>query len=200
MRQKGLFLLLGALLVSSSVAQASGVELFGKGSVSKNYLSVDKSTISISVTGGLAIALFSSVRIEARYSNISSLQNKLDITEGNTVLGTLSSIKTETLIYSLGLDITLAGEKSWIQPYIFVGAGYIETDRSYYYTPADNSSTTLNADPKQTGISVNGGAGFRLRVARTMALEVEVFGYGIDIHTSNPLINLYGTAGLRIYI
>ena len=187
-----------SLLLSAPSAQA--IELFGKGSVSKNYLSADKNTLSVSVSGGLAVALFGGVRIEGRYSNISSLQNKLDIVEGATVVGPLEQIKTETQIYSLGLDIDFLGEKSWFQPYIFVGAGYIETNRSYYYTPADLSSTTLYSDPVYKGISVNGGAGFRIRVARTLAFEVEVFGYAVDIQSPSRVINLYGTAGLRFYI
>ena len=176
------------------------IELFGKGSVSKNYVSAEKNTLSISVSGGLAIALFSGLRIEGRYSNISSLQNKLDIVEGSTVVGTLEQIKTETVIYSLGLDIDFLGEKSWFQPYVYVGAGYIQTTRSYYFTPADLSSTTLFSDPTYKGISLNGGAGFRIRVARTLAFEIEVFGYAVDIQSPDRLINLYGTAGLRFYI
>jgi len=176
-----------------------GIEVFGKGSVSKSYISVDKSTVSVSITGGLAFSLISNVRIEGRYTNISSLQNKLDVVS-SSVIGTLSDIKTQTAIYSVGMDISFFGEKSAFQPFIYLGAGYIETERSYYFSLADGSASTFFTEPKQTGISANAGAGFRVRLARALAIEVEMFAYGIDIHKPNPLVNLYGTAGLRIFL
>lgn len=178
---------------------ASAVDVFGKGSVSKNYLSADKNTVSVSLTGGMAFSLFSSVRVEARYTNISTLQNKLDIVT-TSVIGTLSDIKTETAIYSIGLDIDFLGEKSVFQPFIFLGMGYIETNRSYYFTDTASSVSDYYAEPKQTGISANCGLGFRLRLAKRLALELELFAYAVDIDKPNPLPNLYGTAGVRIFI
>lgn len=180
-------------------AWATGIEIFGKGSISKNLIEVDKSTISVSMSGGLAVALFSRVRLEGRYSHISSLQNKMDVVS-STVLGTLSDIYTQTQIYSLGLDIEFVSEKSAFQPFIFLGGGYLETERSYYFTPADNSPATYFLEPKRTGISVNAGAGVRIRFSKVAAFEVEVMAYGLDVHLPNPLINMYGTAGLRFYL
>ena len=189
-------LLLAAIVLSS---QAHAIEFFGKGSVSKNYLAVDNSTMSVSMTGGVALQLFSAIRLEARYTNISSLQDKLDVVAG-TQLVTLSAIKTQTTIYSIGVDISFLSEKSWFQPFIYVGAGYIETERSYYVSLNDGGDTPLITEPKQQGVSANGGIGFRLRIANHLAIEVEAFAYATDIQKKNPLINVYGTAGVRIFI
>jgi hypothetical protein len=173
-----------------------GWEIFGKGSVSKNNLATDSSVISVSMTGGLAINLLPWVRLEGRYSNISSLQNKLNVTNA----GLLTDIKTETTIFSAGLDVEFLSEKSAFQPFVYLGAGYITTTRSYYFTPAGGSSSVYYQEPNETGISGNGGLGMRLRIAKHIAIELEVFAYGIDIYKPNPLINYQGTAGLRIYL
>jgi outer membrane protein W len=178
------------------VRQANAFELFGKGSVSKNYLSSDSSVMSVSMTGGFAFSLISAIRLEARYTNISSLQNQLDIMN----IGTLTNIDTETTIYSLGIDINFTGEKSSFQPYIYLGGGYTQTSRTYNFSPIDGSGPQPSSDPTQSGISANVGAGLRLRLASALALEVEVFAYGIDPHFTTALINWYGTAGIRIFI
>jgi hypothetical protein len=176
--------------------EVSAFELFGKGSVSKNYLSSSSSVMSVSMTGGFAFSIISAVRFEARYTNISSLQNQLDILN----IGTLTNIDTETTIYSVGVDINFTGEKSVFQPYIYLGGGYTQTSRTYNFTPIDGSGTQPSSDPNQSGISANVGAGLRLRLASALALEVEVFAYGIDPNFNMALINWYGTAGIRIFI
>ena len=178
---------------------ASAVEVFAKGSVSKNFISEDKFTTSVSATTGIAVELFGGVRIEGRYTNISALQNKLEVVT-STVTVTLSDIKTQTAIYSIGLDIDFLGEKSVFQPFVFVGAGYIQTDRSYYFQVSGVDAVEYAKEPKQAGVSGNLGLGFRLRIARALAFEVEAFGYGIDVDKPNPLVNLYGTCGIRIFL
>ena len=176
-------------------AQAE-VEVFGKGSVSKNYLASDTSTVSVSVTGGIAMNLLSFLRIEGRYTNISSLQNKLDINN----VGTLSDVMNETNIYSLGVDVEFGGEKATIAPYVYLGVGYIETTRSYYFTPQGTQSALYLADPKQDGVSLNAGLGLRLRIVKALAIELEAYAYATNIKQASPLINWYGTAGVRIFI
>ncbi len=185
-------------LVLCAHAQA-GIELFGKGSVSKNYIDVDNSTLEVDVAGGIAFTLFTGIRLEARYSNISAVQNKLDVVS-STLVGTLSNINTQTVIYSLGLDIDFLGDKSAFQPYVYVGAGYMETTRSYYYTAAGATTSTYFSEPNQAGISANAGAGFRIRLAKSLALEFEVFAYGLNVDQPGPLINYFGSAGLRVFI
>jgi len=177
----------------------AGLEFFGKGSVSKNFIDVDNSTVEVDVSGGAAISLFTGFRLEARYTNVSALQNKLDVISGSLV-GTLSNITTQTEIYSIGIDIDFLGEKSSFQPYIYVGAGYIQSSRSYYYTQAGATTATYFAEPAQNGISANGGAGFRIHLAKSLALEFELFAYGLDVDKPGPLINYFGSAGLRIFI
>lgn len=179
--------------------RASAFELFAKGSASKNNLSLDKYTISISASTGFAITLIPRIRIEARYTNTSSLQNKLEVVS-SSVLGTLNDIKTETKIYSVGIDIDLLGQRSVIQPFIYVGAGYVETRRSYYFVLEGSDASSYFMEPAQKGVSANVGAGIRIRVAESFAMELEMFGYGMDVHKPNPLINIYGTAGVRIFI
>lgn len=184
------------LLVFLCATPTFAWEIFGKGSVSKNNLATDSSIISVSMTGGIAMNLLPWVRLEARYSDISSLQNKLDIANA----GKLTDIKTQTTIFSTGLDIEFLSEKSAFQPFIYLGAGYITTSRSYYFSPANGSAPIFYQEPNETGISGNAGAGMRLKIAKHIAIELEVFAYGIDIYKPNPLINYQGTAGLRIYL
>ena len=85
-------------------------------------------------------------------------------------------------------------------PIVFVGAGYIVSDRSYYLTPVGSSSATLISEPETRGISANVGAGIRIRIAKMIAFEVEAYGYGLDPQKPNPLINIYGNAGIRIFM
>ena len=81
-----------------------------------------------------------------------------------------------------------------------MGGGYIETERSYYYQADATSDASYQKEPKQLGISGNLGAGFRIRLANALAFEVEAFAYGIDVHKPNPLINWYGTVGVRLFL
>lgn len=188
-----------AVVLGAWGSVAAAVEVFAKGSVSKNYISQDKFTISVSATTGVGFELFGGVRIEGRYTNISALQNRLDVVT-DTVTVSLTDIKTQTAIYSIGLDIDFLGEKSVFQPFIFIGAGYIQTDRSYYFQVSGVDAVQYAKEPKQAGVSGNLGLGFRLRIARALAFEVEAFGYGIDVDKPNPLVNLYGTCGIRIFL
>ncbi len=189
---------LGFALFGARPAEAV-LEIFAKGSVSKNNISADTNTISVSASTGLAFTLIPRVRLEARFTNVSSLQNKLEIV-GATAVGTLNDIKTQTTIYSVGLDIDILGKKSAFQPFIFVGAGYLTTTRSYYFTLAGVTDSTYSLEPKQTGISGNLGLGFRVNVGTSFAFEVEAFGYAVDIDKPNPLVNLYGTVGFRLFM
>ena len=50
------------------------------------------------------------------------------------------------------------------------------------------------------GISANIGAGIRIRIAKSVAFEAEAYGYGIDPQKPDPLINLYGNVGIRIFM
>ncbi len=189
------------LLISfvSSSSKAHLLEVFAKASASKNYTDHDRYTISVSGSTGLAILLIPQVRIEGRYTMVSSLQNRLDV-GSPSVIATLNDIKTETNIYSVGLDIDILSEKYSIQPFVFLGAGYVESNRSYYVTPLGSSSASLINEPITQGISANVGAGIRIRIAKTIALEIEAYGYGLDPQNPNPLINLYGNAGIRIFM
>ncbi len=198
MRPSFLFLIITLCLFNSSPARASGVEVFAKGSVSKNYITHDTFTTNLELSTGFAIALFSQVRLEARYTNNGSLQNRLLISSG-TVNAILTDIKTSTTIYSLGLDIDFLSEKSWFQPFIFVGAGYVITSRSYYVQPDASTAAILQSDPTDKGVSGNLGLGFRIRLAHAIAFEIEAFAYGINIHQPNPLVNLYCTVGVRFF-
>ena len=76
----------------------------------------------------------------------------------------------------------------------------MESLRSYFVTPAGNSSATLINEPKTMGISANIGAGIRIRIAKSVAFEAEAYGYGIDPQKPDPLINLYGNVGIRIFM
>jgi len=196
--RKFVWILLGIALWQSQ-AHAIVWEFFGKGSASKNNISQNSYVLNITGAGGVAISLFPRVRVEGRYTSASSLQNLLEVSSGS-VLGTLYDIKTTTSVYSAGLDITLLNEKSIFQPFIYIGMGYIETERSYFFVLAGAPTSNYLVEPKVTGISGNLGGGFRLRVARTLSIEVEAFAYAMNPHKPNPLINLNGTLGLRLYL
>ena len=92
-----------------SVGQAHLLEVFAKASASKNYTDEDRYTISVSGGTGLALLIIPRVRIEGRYTIVSSLQNRLDV-GSPALIATLNDIKTETNIYSVGLDIDILSE------------------------------------------------------------------------------------------
>lgn len=198
-QQNLITLFISFVVLFCSASQAHTLELFAKASASKNYTDEDRYTISVSGGTGLALLIFSGVRIEGRYTVVSSLQNRLDV-GSPSLIATLNDIKTETNIYSVGLDIDIVGEKYVVQPFVFLGAGYIVSNRSYYLTPVGSSSASLINEPETKGISANLGAGIRIRIAKTIAFEVEAYGYGLDPHKPNPLINIYGNAGIRIFM
>jgi hypothetical protein len=182
-----------------SPSHASVMELFARGSISKNFLTSTSYIISVSGATGIAFTLIPRIRLEGRYTNASSLQNQLSLTSG-TVTGTLNDIMTQTSIYSVGVDFDLMGQRSAFQPFIYLGVGYVETSRSYYFLDASGTASVYLKDPTRTGVSANVGLGFRLRVADAFALEAEAFAYGVDVHKPNPLINVFGSVGIRVFL
>ncbi len=180
-------------------AESNVFEIFARGSVSKNYISSDSYIVSVSGATGIAFTLIPRIRLEGRYTNASSLQNQLALTSG-TISGTLNDIMTQTSIYSVGVDFDLLGQQSSFQPFIYLGAGYVQTERSYYYLDEGGVTSVFLKDPTQTGISANVGLGFRLRVANSIAFEAEAFAYGVNVHKPKPLINVFGSVGIRIFI
>ena len=198
MRGFSTLILVGALLAAGS-ARASSVELFAKGSASKNHISRDNYTVNVSIATGVGVTIVQGLRIEGRYTNNGSLQNRLDVNSGPASF-ILNDIKTSTTIYSLGFDLDLLGPKWMVQPFVYVGGGYVITERSYYVRPDEVTPAVFREEPKQTGISGNLGVGFRVRLAKSLAFEAELFAYGIDVHRPNPLVNLYGTIGIRIFL
>lgn len=182
-----------------AVGHGEAFEIFARGSASRNYLQADSFVLSVSAAMGVALTIIPRVRLEARYTNASSLQNRMAIS-GPTVGGTLNDIMTQTSIYSLGIDFDILGPRSAFQPFIYVGAGYVQTDRSAYYLEDGAPTSTYLQDPTQQNISANAGLGFRIRIANSLAFELEVFAYGVDIHKPNPLINAFASVGIRLFI
>src|SRR5687767_11548441 len=111
--------LLLALLVPLT-AHAQLLEIFAKGSISKNNTSDDEYQTTVSGAAGVAITLIPRVRLEARYTNQTSLQNQL-VVPVDTSNVTLNNILTETSIISVGIDVDLFGDKYWVRPFIYVG-------------------------------------------------------------------------------
>jgi hypothetical protein len=169
--------------------------------VSKNYITNDEWEVDVSGSTGIAVTLIPQLRIEGRYSNITSLQNKLTLGNG-AVAFTITDMKTTTNVYSLGFDLDVLSDKYAIQPFLYVGAGYIDTQRSYYQQVSTDPTGTATYVPEAVkhGVSGNLGAGFRIRIARALAFEIEGFAYGIDLKNPNPLINWTGTVGIRLFI
>lgn len=195
-------LILCVIFAGGFVYSASGgyaFEVFAKAAASKNYINADSYTESVSGAAGIGILLIPQVRIEGRYTLISSQQNYLEIGDP-VVVATVSNIKTQTNIFSVGLDIDLLGEKSAITPFIFLGVGYLETLQTYYFTSTSSSDSVFVAKPKKTGFSANVGAGIKIRISKSVVFEIEAYGYGMDVQRPNPLVNLSGNAGIRLFI
>ena len=183
-----------------SVASADLFEIFAKGSASQSYITTDENVVSASASTGLAIVVIPQIRVEGRVSYITTLQNQL-IAAADPMILTLSSIKTTTIIYSVGLDLNILDDKSPFIPFIYLGAGYIDTTRSYYVQSNLNPSNVMYIqEPPNRGVSGNVGAGFRIHIANAIALEIEAFAYGIDLKNPHPLINWEGTVGIRLFI
>jgi len=194
-------LVLGLLFSSfwTRPAPATVVELFANGSLSKNYLATDSWVTSLSTGIGMAVVVIPHLRIEGRYTNISSLQNQLNAAVSGVTVN-LSNIKTTTTMYTLGVNIDFLSEKSPFQPYIYLGGGYVDTERSYYASLPGQTDSQYIAESPQRGLSANAGLGIRLRIAQQIALELEAYAYAEDVQTKHPLVNIYGTAGIRIFI
>lgn len=189
--------LCGGVLVFCS--QASAVELFVKGTASKSFLSSDEFVASASGAAGLAINLLPRVRLEGRYTFVTSQRNKMDLTIDSTNL-TLSNITTQTNVYSLALEVDVLSDRSAFQPYVALGAGYLSKDRSYSIAQTGSSTSQSVTEPRWLGISANAGLGFKIRLARQVALEFEVFGYGIDVYKPNAQVDWDAKTGLRLIL
>ncbi len=178
---------------------AGAVEVFAKGSASRTMVSQDQWTISIKATGGFAFYLADGIRLEARYTNISSLQNKLEVADAG-VSGTVSDILTETAIYSGGVNIDLFSRRARFRPYLYLGAGYAIAKRSYDFQLSTSPSKTYFEEPEQRGLSGNVGLGVDWEVAKSFAVELEVLSYITNFEDDKPLINLYGSLGVRLLL
>lgn len=188
-------LLACALVCTLSKPALATFEVFAKGSVSKNHVDSNNYILSLSAMTGIAVTIIPRVRIEGRFTNTSSMQNYLPIRD----VATLTDVMTETSIYSVGVDFDVLGNQSSFQPFVYVGVGYVESKRSYYVTLTGSTDAFYAQDPVQTGISGNLGAGFRVSVARAIAFEVEAFAYAVNIHKPDPLVNLFGSVGIRLF-
>ncbi len=171
-----------------------GVELFAKGSYSKNTLSADVFLQNATVTTGLALGLGSVIRLEARFALIESYQNRLDVTSSSGEQFIVTSIHTQTKNYTLGVDIDFLSDKSPFRPFVFIGAGYVESERTY------SVSGEFRRDGKVIGMSANGGLGFKIMVARSIAFETEGLAVATNVTKPNPLIDYYLTLGIRVYL
>ncbi len=188
MPQKRVILFLALCsFITSRTASAYFAEVFAKASASKSYNSREAFNIDISGSTGLAILLIPQLRIEGRYTIRRHHENQIP------ALG-VTDLISQSNIYSVSLDWDIVSDKNAVQPFILVGAGYLESSRTYWVDDVKIQ------DDKLKGIAVNAGAGFRIRIARALAIEIEAFAYARDPHKPNPLIDIYGNAGVRIFL
>lgn len=187
----GLFGLTGYLRAASG----PGIEVFGKAAYSKTNLTSTQFTQTISGATGLAMILIPQVRLEGRYTLQNQYQNKLSLSANDV----LTNFKVQTTIYSVGLDISLAGQRSTFVPFIFCGAGFAESVRTWDYTNTIVGTTTPGTD-KRTGLAGQAGLGIRWRVAKSAAIEIEANAYSIDFYKPGALIDVSGNAGIRFYL
>lgn len=187
------FLSIGASLP----CQAMNFEVFGKGSVSKSNLTGGDYVVSMSGAGGLALILVPQIRLEGRFTLISQSQNHMDIGWPTPVL-TLADIRTRTYIYSVNVDIDILSDKHAFQPFVLVGAGYLQSTRTYTVSNYGIDNAVDAEDPKKTSVTGIAGAGFRLRLMRSLAFEIEAMAYVLDPDKPAPVIDWLGTAGIRV--
>lgn len=178
----------------SCAAQATAFEIFARGSISKNSINENSYVVSLNAATGVAFTLLPQIRLEARYTNNTSLQNYMALQSG-----AIHDLRNQTSIYSVGVDLDIMGPQSTFRPFIYVGVGYVRTERNYYFLETGETEYLFFTEPVQTGISINAGAGFNLKISDVIALELEAFAYAIDAHTNHPLINMLGSAGIRLY-
>lgn len=164
----------------------SAFEVFGKAAYSKTYNNPDSYSETLSGAAGLGIYLFPQLRIEGRYTVIGNFQNQIASAGVNDLL-------QKTNIYSVSLDWDIVSEKYPVRPYLLLGAGYIETFREYTVEGLEFKDETQD-------FSLNAGAGIRIRIGRSLAFEVEAFGYMANPDKAERLINVYGNVGLRFFI
>lgn len=183
------------LLASPAVGHA--IEVFAKGSYSKNYFDEARWEERISGSTGIGFSLFKGLRIEGRYTYIHNLENHMEVNIESIGLTTLANLKTQTVIYSVGVDIDLAGSRSSLQPFIFFGVGVLENVSSYTVVSPISQDIT---ERKRQRLSGNFGLGFRWAIGKTMALELEGMGYATDVDKPKPIINSHVTVGIRLFI
>lgn len=190
------WVILLTFVTSPLVRYAQAVEVFAKGSYSKNYLDEIRWEERISGSTGIGFSIFKGFRIEGRYTYIHNLENQMLVTYKGTEY-TLVNLKTQTVIYSVGVDIDLAGSRSPFQPFLFCGVGVLETASSYTVSKPSVEDFT---ERKRQRLSGNFGLGFRWALGKSMALELEAIGYVTDLDQSKPIINTHATAGIRLFI
>jgi hypothetical protein len=139
--------------------------------------------------------LIPQVRLEGRYTIQNQYQNKLTLSASDV----LTNFKVQTAIYSVGLDISLANQRSTFIPFIFCGAGYAETVRTYDYTNTLGGSTIPGTD-RRIGLAGQMGLGIRWRIAKSAAIEIEANAYSIDFYKPGALVDVNGNAGIRFYL
>jgi len=189
-----LFLVVVVLLGRNSYA-GPDFEVFGKAAYSRNNLGVSQYSQTISGAVGLAIILIPQVRLEGRYTSQNQYQNRLGLSPTDV----LTNFKVQTAIYSVGLDISLAGQRASFVPFVFCGAGFAESLRTWDYTNTTLGQTTPGTD-KRTGLAGQMGLGVRWRLAKSAAIEVEATAYSIDFYKPGALVDIYGNAGIRFYL
>jgi len=170
-------------------------EVFGKAAYYKNNLGVSQYSQTISGATGIAIILIPQVRLEGRFTSQNQYQNRLTLSATDV----LTNFKVQTAIYSVGLDISLAGQHSTFVPFVFCGAGFAESVRTWDYTNTVLGVTTPGTD-KRTGLAGQMGFGIRWRVAKSAAIEIEANAYSIDFYKPGALVDVNGNAGIRLYL
>lgn len=172
-----------------------GFEVFGKAAYYKNNLAANQYSQTISGATGIAIILIPQVRLEGRYTSQNQYQNRI----GLSATDVLTNFKTQTSIYSVGLDISLAGQRATFVPFVFCGAGFAESIRTWDYTNTIVGVTSPGTD-KRTGLAGQMGFGIRWRVANSAAVEIEANAYSIDFYKPGALVDVNGNAGIRFYL
>lgn len=182
-------------LFSFPIYAGPAFEVFGKAAYYKNNLGPNQYSQTAAGSTGIAIILIPQIRLEGRYTLQNQYQNRLSLSSTDV----LTNFKVQTTIYSVGLDISLAGQRASFVPFIYCGAGYAESVRTWDYTNTIVGNTSPGTD-RRTGLAGQAGLGIRWRVAKSAAVELEGLAYSIDFYKPGALIDISANAGIRLYL
>lgn len=191
--------------LSASAAHAGFFEISANGSFFKYNNGLvggePSSTIIRRLGGGLGYRFLQNTSIELNYTHS---RNQDQFTQDSAQISSIWRIEklSEFQNLSLSLVIEFTGKNSPFRPYIRGGGGYM-IRKTTLAGKATNRITEVvtdlefNQEPETQTASADGGIGFKLFVADSIALEFSGNVYATDLDKSEIYLHYSYTGGLR---